>query len=346
MFTSMFTPSRPRRRARARGFTLIEVLVVISIIGLLISLTLPAVQAAREAARRAQCQNNLKQIGVALHGYHAANRTFPINWASYLYSPHGEPRGTIARPFSALTRLLQYLDLSAIADSINFDVQNRSVSDGSGFSFPENRTVYQTRVPVFLCPTDDSTNPTSHGSNFRGNYGIGPEPHTTSETFDSGNGFYTWPAVIGAQSFRDGLSHTVAYSERLRGSGNTSGVYPDRDFGEITVLPYCLLRGADYALSCCQVASVEAFPAYRMGGFTWFLGDFECTAYCHAQQPNGRIPDAITANLWSGIVTARSHHTSGVNGLMADGSVRFVASSISRAVWRALGTRNGGEIVE
>jgi prepilin-type processing-associated H-X9-DG protein len=169
---------------------------------------------------------------------------------------------------------------------------------------------------------------------------------TTMETFDSGNGFYTLPYPLSTSSFPDGLSHTVAYSERLRGTWNSTQLAPERDFGNINVLPYCTVRDADYALMCCRLASAQGFPAYRQGGFTWFLGDFECAAYNHAQEPNGRIPDAILMNAWVGIATARSAHPGGVNALFADGSVRFAKQSIGRAVWRGLGTRNGDELVE
>jgi len=112
------------------------------------------------------------------------------------------------------------------------------------------------------------------------------------------------------------------------------------------VVDYCIYRDADYALACCQLASARGFPAYRRGGFTWFYGDFECAAYNHAQEPNGRIPDALEDYSWVGIATARSLHPGGVNGLMADGSVRFFQDSIARRVWRGLGTRNGDELVE
>jgi prepilin-type processing-associated H-X9-DG protein len=123
---------------------------------------------------------------------------------------------------------------------------------------------------------------------------------------------------------------------------------PARDFGDILVMPGCTERDADYALACCRVASTKDFPADRRAGFTWFYGDFECTAYVHAQEPNGRIPDAIRVGgyLEIGIVTARSLHPGGVNSLMADGSARFVKESIERKVWRGLGTRNGDELVE
>ena len=93
------------------------------------------------------------------------------------------------------------------------------------------------------------------------------------------------------------------------------------------------------------MAAAREFPVYRTAGYTWFIGDFESTAYNHVQEPNGRVPDALIPN-FSAVVTARSHHPSGVNALMADGAVRFVPESIARKVWRGLGSRNGGELVE
>jgi prepilin-type N-terminal cleavage/methylation domain-containing protein len=335
------------RAALRPGFTLIEMLVVVSIIGLLISLTLPAVQSSREAARRLQCTNNLKQLGVALHNYEAAHRSFPLNWGNPRVDlTRGQPYYIGARPYSALTRLLPYLDQQPLFASINFEVETYPISNETGLLVPQNVTAFGTNLAVFLCPSDGSSSPTSYGCNYRGNYGVGPSIGTTQETYDSGNGFYSFPGVLGSQSFPDGLSHTAAYSERLRGTGNGNSLAPTRDFGDILVMPYCITRDADTALDCCRLASTKGFPAYRMAGFTWFYGDFECTAYSHAQEPNGRIPDAVAAGPWFGIVTARSLHPSGANCLMAGGSTRFVMESIARKVWRGLGTRNGDELVE
>ena len=339
---------RNRRGIRRSGFTLIEMIVVISIVGLLIALLLPAVQAARESARRSQCANNLKQIGMSLHNYEASNRSFPLNWGNPRVDPtKGQPYYVGVRPYSALTRVLPYLEQHPLFSSINFSVETYPSDDHSQFPFPQNQTAFSTSIVVYVCPSESLSNARPHGCNYRGNYGVGPRPATSWETIDSGNGFYSFPGVLGPNSFPDGLSHTVAYSERLLGTGEVGGVQPARDFGEILVMPFCLDRDADYALDCCRVASANGFPAYREAGFTWFFGDFECTAYNHAQEPNGRIPDAISrGGGWAGIVTARSLHPAGVNSLMADGSVRFVSESIGRRVWRGLGTRNGDELIE
>ncbi len=338
-----------RRSPGRSGFTLIESLVVVSIIGLLVALVLPAVQSAREAARRAQCVNNLKQIGIALHNYEASNRSFPLNWRNPRIDPvRGLPHVIAGHPYSALTRLLAHLDQQPLFASINFSVETYPINYGDAFPFPANQTAYQTTLAVFLCPSDGASSPTTYGCNYRGNYGVGPFPATAPETYDSGNGFYSFPGVLGPQSFPDGLAHTVAYSERLRGTGEGSGLLaPARDFGNILVMYDCDMRSADYALRCSQLAATRNFPSFRMAGFTWFYGDFECASYNHAQEPNGRIPDAIdTSGTYAGIATARSLHPGGVNSLMADGSVRFVKESIARQVWRGLGTRNGDELVE
>jgi prepilin-type N-terminal cleavage/methylation domain-containing protein/prepilin-type processing-associated H-X9-DG protein len=337
--------SRKPRVSSTFGFTLIELLTVVSIIGLLIALALPAVQASREAARRAQCANNLKQIGLALNSYEASNRSYPLNWRDPRVDPNlGRPFYVNGRPYSALTRLLPYLDQQPLFASINFNVETFPVDNSFSFPFPQNLTAFRTEVGVFLCPSDGISS--DHGCNYRGNYGIGPHVHTSRETYDSGVGFYTFPGVLGPESFPDGLSHTAAYGERLRGTETSGAPSAARDFGDIMVMPLCIDRDGDYALQCCRLASSKNFPFYRGAGFTWFFGDFACAAYNHAQEPNGRIPDAIAAGPWVGVATARSLHPGGVNSLMGDGSVRFVKDSIARSVWRGLGTRNGDELVE
>ena len=329
-----------------RGFTIIELLVVICIIAIIGSLLLPAVQAAREGSRRLQCVNNLRQIGLSIQNYQTTNGTFPIGWRDDLFSPFGKPNGTIARPFSTFTRLLPYMEQGNLYNHINFDVQTYPDNSNSMFPFQENLTVQSCSLAILLCPSDSSYSNSGPVCNYRGNFGVGPSPGTTYETRDSGNGFFTLGQVLGPASFPDGLSHTVAFSERLIGSGHNSSASPHRDFGNISVGQFCTSSNADYALTCSRVASSRGFPFSQNAGRYWFFGDFEFTAYNHAQEPNGSIPDAIEANTWAGIVTARSWHPGLVNCLMGDGSVRAINGGVSRRTWRSLGTRNGDELVE
>jgi len=323
-----------------RGFTLIELLVCVSIIGVLVSLLIPAVQAAREAARRGRCASNLRQIGMALHEYLASNNSFPTG----LLSP--DRALAFSHKFWApQLRILPYVDQAPLYSSVNFAVENNWE-----LGFAANFTLQATTISTFLCVSDvGPVSDRSGANNYYGNVGVGPTYATSAETPDSGNGFYAWPHTLDPSFFSDGLSHTVAYSERLRGTGAQSvEIKPSRDFGNIGVYDDAATRTADYALQWCQVAAAQNFPAYRRGGETWFLSDRMYTFYCHAQEPNGIIPDALDTRYGTsyGISTARSWHRGGVNVLMADGSVHFAKETVARTVWRAIGTRNGGELVE
>ncbi len=335
-------------RAARRGFTAIELLVVISIIGLLISLLLPAVNAARESARRSACQNNLKQIGLALASYGGVFSTFPTDVTDFSHNQSNVPAGNGPPPYcSALTRLLPFLEQTNLFNAINYDLEAYA-SNGTGGVNLANLTCSQQQLAVFLCPSDRFDRTSGPGNSYRGNYGVGPAFGTTIETLDSGTGIFSAPDTIYLSSVSDGLSRTAAFAERLRGSQAAKGGDPTRDLGDLGQCPDAVIRDADYALACCQVASSKNFPATAASGASWFLSGKLNTAYCHAQEPNGAIVDGIDLAYYPsmGVVTARSLHGVGANVVMADGSVRFVTRQIARTVWRALATRNGGELVE
>lgn len=336
-------------RRSSRAFTLIETLVCLSGIGILTALLLPAAMSAREAARRLKCSHNLNQVGIALQSYHASNNCFPPDHIAYGYSKGGPP-GPMKGPAqfcSAMVRLLPFLEQQATFNSANFDVE---FSPESWEVHSANLTAYNTKLASFLCPSDSVVNNIKHGNSYWGNTGVGPSFATSMECPDSGNGFFGYPSTIDSSSFLDGLSHTVAFSERICGTNVTSaqGV-PERDFSSLSDYPEACNRDADFALGWCRVASTSTnFPTYRDAGSTWFYAGRISTEYCHAQEPNGRIPDGLLSNFFpfNGISTARSWHHGGVNALMSDGSIRFVGDSINRRVWRGIGTRNGGELVE
>ncbi|MFO0952006.1 MAG: DUF1559 domain-containing protein [Isosphaeraceae bacterium] len=331
-----------------RGFTLIELLVVIGTIGLLTALLLPAVQSAREASRRASCQNNLHQLGLAMHSYHESQGCFPV--ASNTY---GSNIGSMYFGYYSIhCRLLPYLDQNVLYSSINFEVGAWPLdtflaapnSQQAGLAAP-NATAYQTGVALFLCPSDGGAFSGS-GNNYRGNVGVGPGFLPSVRTPDSGNGFSPELVTVNASRVVDGLSHTVAMSERVRGSGDPRHIDPERDVFRRTGIA----NTADQLLLSCRIAArpYNQDQGYASSGRWWFWTGRERTLYTHTQTPNGRIPDCTYGGMTTAIdmATARSRHPGGVNTLFGDGSLRFVTESIDLRVWRGLGTRYGGELVD
>ena len=341
------------RRCRT-AFTLIELLVVIGILSILAALTLPAVQSAREAARRTSCQNNLRQLGLALHGYHDVNSCFPGEYPGRrpYYDPKLHPYYSF---YSRQVRLLPYLDQNRLYESINFDVGTWPTETAGLQGFPKsidsginlsNSTTSRVQIELFLCPSDPSPHGIA-GNNYRGNTGVGPNHTTSVEHPDSGNGLLPEIGQTSLATVPDGASHTAAYSERFRGSQRPGHLVAHRDS---LILP-SFVRTADDLLTGCKIASLlphDETSEFVYHGRWWFWGGRERTLYTHTQAPNAPLPDCTYGNLitTAGMVTARSAHSGGVNLLMADGSLRFVSDGIERHVWRGLGTRNGGELVD
>jgi prepilin-type N-terminal cleavage/methylation domain-containing protein/prepilin-type processing-associated H-X9-DG protein len=330
------------------GFTLIELLVVIGIVAILVALLLPAVQSAREAARRAACANNLKQLGLAMHGYHNDHGCFPVSLTFRNPKPWVGHHGY----FSPLARMLAYLDQTTLYDSINFEVGTYPdiVPFCNVAHFPEvqlnriNATVIGRSLAIFLCPSDGSTT-LFPGNSYRACTGVGYYFSRAMTRPDSGNGVFAEMIAVNTSMVMDGLSSTAAFSERLRGSGNPAHLSLHRDSLPLEGTPFTV----DLLIKSCEV-SATAGPQLLVlpsQGHNWFWSGRERTHYTHSQSPNGGVPDC----LWGcsltapGMVTARSQHGQGVNLLMADGSVRFSRDSISVSVWRALATIAGGDVV-
>lgn len=338
---------KPRRRRGA--FTLIELLVVIGIVGVLAGLLLPAVQSAREAARRASCANNLRQIGLAIHAYHSDYGCFPVSWTFQTDHPEAGPYGY----YSPLTRVLPYLEMRTLYNSINFESGTHPIDvPGCNTDFwPQlrvnavNVTAYSTGVGTFLCPSDGGPF-VSAGNNYRGNAGIGYSVKGGVTRPDSGNGLFPEAVVVSMAHVTDGLSQTAAFSERLRGSGQVGRPVPHRDSYDLEGTPYT----ADLLIDSCRSAASgpHSGTAFAAGGRWWFWVGYERTQYNHAQSPNGRVPDCLwgCAVTSVGMATARSNHPGGVNVVMGDGSVRFERDGTEVHVWRALGSRSGGDIAD
>lgn len=334
-----------RSMTRHRGFSLIELLVVTGLISILLALTIPAVQAAREAARGAACSNNLRQIGLAIHAYHGQSNAFP-------------PAATVSvNPlydgfFSVQCRILPFMEQANLFNAINMRLGTYPPETAFGLgllsqsevtAFETNKTVSQSSLSTFLCPSDAGAYSIA-GSNYRGNTGVGPYGGTSAEYADSGNGLFPEIGFVTMARVPDGLSHTVAFSERVRGSGQPASPDAGRD-----LYPWrTFILSADDLLRQCRLTARPGSETFAYSGRWWFWTGRERTLYNHAQPPNGRIPDCVAGGSRTamGMATARSRHPGGVNVLMGDGSLRFVSEGIAGNVWRGLGTRNGAELVD
>lgn len=320
-------------RSQKRAFTLIELLVVIAVITVLIALLLPAVQMAREAARRSQCRNNLKQIGLALHNYHDAHLTLP-------------PSRFAGMDFSALSYVLPELEQSSLYNSINYLIPPPSPSSSPVFH-PANDTARVQIVELFICPSDlPNPMPSVGGAiNYWANLGSGivwflPNfPPGTNVGMPAPNGVFYLNSHVQYSDIIDGSAHTAFFSERLQGDGSNGTISRREDIFLGTTIP----TNPDEALQQCRQVDtgvlVNQFP-FAMGA-PWLHGQHN---YTHVSPPND-----VTCGFLSSLrqtMPPSSRHPGGVNELYGDGSVRFVGDGVDLSVWRAIGTRAGTEVVD
>lgn len=317
------------------GFTLVELLVVVAVIGVLVALLLPAVQAARGAARRVSCSNNIRQIGLALHNYHDTFRAFP-------------PSATITRqttfdPWSAQARLLSFLEQANLEDHVDWNLDYRS-----------QPLVPQTRVATYVCPSELNDRPraTSGLTHYPLNYCINLGTWFVYDPISQrgGNGLSYPNSSTDMASVTDGTSNTLAFAEVKAYSPYF------RDGGT---------PGAAHAPVPSSPAEVLAFGGTfksNSGHTEWVDGRAHQTGFTGTFPPNtvfafdsgGKTYDVDFSSSREGkttdqrtyaVVTSRGYHPGGVQVGLADGSSRFVADTINVIAWRALATRAGGEVI-
>jgi prepilin-type N-terminal cleavage/methylation domain-containing protein/prepilin-type processing-associated H-X9-DG protein len=359
--------SHPRSKSIRRAFTLIELLVVIAIIAVLISLLLPAVQSAREAARRAQCTNNLKQMGLALHNYESATGCFPPSGESTNFNFTPAKTQFVDGGWSALARILPFMEGGTSFNALNFNVD---YNEATGMNFTGASTV----ISVYLCPSAAARQPD-------GNDGVDPNDPIT-QTFGKGYGYDDYgptcytdidptgtvdnpPGPYLATPYRlkasraDGLLHQgkTRIAEVTDGTSNTIAIGEDAGRDPRYLSPYTegYYDGSANARPVLGLGPAGgAAPARRY--WRWAEPD---TSYGVSGQPNNKYRPAYELTPWQappGLLQTQgnnagandelfSYHPGGVNCLFGDGSVRFVKDSINVVTLRGLVTLKGGEVV-
>lgn len=326
--------ANPSGRSARRGWTLIELLVVIGLIGMLFAILLPAVQAARESSRRVRCTNNLRQIMTAFHGFVAARDKLPRG-------VHGRPFNredgrTPLNAFSVQAAILPYLSEVQLYNTINFDVTCMAMPHVKN----EHATTAKHVVEVFLCPSDPHAHPVGQPearNSYRGNLGLNPsrrDPKVYNRFRWGTDGLFSYQREHDSlAAVRDGLSNTLAFSEKPISTG-IAPYAPTRDWIPVSSMS---ATHEEYLADCSRLTSGR--DAHYDAGQTWLLSGAIYTLFYVAAPPNSSVPDCgrLTAN-GLGVFTARSYHPGGVNCAMADGSVRWVESTINVRIWHDMGT--------
>jgi len=341
---------------RRPGFTLIELLVVIAIIGVLIALLLPAVQQAREAGRRTQCLNNLKQIGLAIANYEAAHKIYPFGKG--LDYRQTLPAAPVYPRWSVHSMLLPFLERGDFYVNINFELPPETPGMQGVINFmPAFQNANREKavesgkvVTTFLCPSDRPQAGDWPGqNNYAGNQGgwlcdrsDSPAAANDNSPGETQTGVFYYLSKVRVRDVTDGLSKTAFFSEKNRGQGDPN---PKTD---MLIVPHQTSRDAAYN-ACHTLNAPLATPLTSKWGYSWVMGENCCTLYNHVDGPNATtcagFPFPGTMTNMAMVVPPSSRHPGGVNVLYGDGNVSFVSDSIDLQLWRAMGTRNGGETI-
>ncbi|NQT11488.1 MAG: DUF1559 domain-containing protein [Planctomycetes bacterium] len=345
---------------KRRGFTLVELLVVIAIIGILIALLLPAVQAAREAARRSQCSNNMKQFGLALHNYHDTFKRFPAAIGPGTCA--GTSCGRTWEAWSGIAPLTAFIEQRPLYDMIDWGQYTHEL--------PGNRVARRSRIDSFVCPSDPGANITYTADMGPISYNL---CHGPKATWDVGTGREVgmFDRMFWCQfaDIRDGTANTIAMAEAMLGRNQGMWDPTKRDPSYRVTGTGDLLQPAprvgDARTFTPRPADLDAINLYYQGCLSLYDSG---SGWNDQSDEQGRFWVRSNA-LWASHITTlvgpnagpscdidtsvtninvkepSSYHPGGAQMLMADGSVHFATETIDQATWIALGSMNGGEPV-
>ncbi|MBX3432067.1 MAG: DUF1559 domain-containing protein [Pirellulales bacterium] len=380
------------RRRVPLAFTLVELLVVIAIIGVLVALLLPAIQAAREAARRTQCVNNVKQMALAAANHESAKGVFPPGRLKPDKSTNGveTPLGytSYSEAYSASAKsgfysvhiwLLPYMEAGNVYNMIDFKIGQYKRMTTNGTPTNPHYNAYATAAGLFICPSDANTVTIISENNYRSNFG-GSSPYAgavagaggladpnvlSSEGIPAGgNGAFSMGVKgLRAGEYSDGLSKTAFFSERVKGSADVPGQAVPNKSAMVTASNRSrTLMSVQTLFNDCQgyTPTASTFDFFAAGRWPpgddwsngWPFAGYDSTQYNHVAPPNWSGYDCGSFSAISdapdehAIIAARSDHPGTVVVAFGDGHTAIVSDSVDLGVWRAVGSRNGGETTD
>jgi prepilin-type N-terminal cleavage/methylation domain-containing protein len=341
MIPSKHVRTQQQQIFNMRGFTLIELLVVIAIIAILVALLLPAVQQAREAARRSTCKNNLKQLGVAMHNYHDVHNCFPTGC---IFGDYNTSYPGVANKTTWMVHILPYMEMNNLYDKIDFSLR----SDNGLY---DQYKVKAINIPSYRCPSDPGTKQTTNQPNYAPTsyaaciaetvrlYGDGGSTATAGVhgTYIAGNG--DWAKMVLNNKSEEGVFATNSrcnFKDIVDGTSNTLAVSECLVGAPVVTDP----GSSNAQMQTCTAGTTNS----PIRGYSWFFGTPATWCFTTTRTPNFDDMDCQKFEVYVNMA-ARSQHRGGVQATMADGSVRFITENINLTTWQDLGHRRDGKVI-